>query len=48
MFKAIPNDWKMGDYMQVDIHNFGIRLKIGGQIGTLSDLKSRKVYDYFY
>ena len=47
MFKAIPNDWKMGDYMQVDIHNFGIRLKIGGQIGTLSDLKSRKVYDYF-
>ena len=30
-----------------DIHNFGIRLKIGGQIGTLSDLKSRKVYDYF-
>ena len=47
MFKAIPNDWKMGDYMQVDIHNFGIRLNIGGQIGTLSDLKSRKVYEYF-
>ena len=44
MFKAIPNDWKMEEYMQVDIHNSGIRLKIGGQIGTLSDLKSRKVY----
>ena len=47
LFKVIPNDLKMGDYIQVDIQNFGIRIKIGGQIGTLFDLKSRKLYDYF-
>ena len=33
--------------MQVDIHNFGIRLNIEGQICQLSNLKSRKVYNYF-
>ena len=43
MFKAIPNDWKMRDYMQGDIHNFGIRLTIERQIGTLSDLNLGKI-----
>ena len=33
--------------MQVDIYNFAIKLSIGGQIGKLSNLKSRKVYNYF-
>lgn len=47
LFKAIPNDWKTGEHMQVDIHNFGIRLNIEGQICQLSNLKSRKVYNYF-
>ena len=46
MFKAIPNDWRMRDQMQVDTNNFDIKVKIGGQIGTLSSLKSKVLYNH--
>ena len=47
IFKAISNDWKMRDHMQVDVQNYDIRLNIGGQMGTLLRLKSKYIYNYF-
>ena len=44
---AIKVEWKRNEFMQIDINLYNLKVKIDGHVGLFSDVKSRKMYDYF-